>query len=207
MVLVFTFSLNNPPLPLSAHKLPNTLTVAIRQHAELISLLKEQACPLIIKNLSEKQEFPQTMRVTRVVYILIKQFNEILMMECEIFLSIFIKVLESDNPLWQRVLSMEIFRGVCGDALLLRFIYRWYDRQESSTDVFKDMITAFNRLATENPQAVGATTTYGHLVTDNLDHGTRAGSVAVSGAGGEGREPGLSVVGSTMKIQWCVSKL
>jgi hypothetical protein len=33
---------------------------------------------MIIKTFSEKHEFPQTMRLTRVVYILIKQFSEIL---------------------------------------------------------------------------------------------------------------------------------
>ncbi|KAI9311026.1 hypothetical protein BX666DRAFT_2000010 [Dichotomocladium elegans] len=49
-----------------------------RGHKELSSLLRERVCPLIIRNFSEKNEFPQTMRLTRVVYILIKQFSEIL---------------------------------------------------------------------------------------------------------------------------------
>src|SRR4051812_43988402 len=84
----------------------------------------------------------------------------------------FIEILEADNPLWQRVLSMENFRGVCGDALLLRSVYRWYDWQENSTGRFKDMITAFNRLGTENPQAISASAAYGHSARDSLDYGT-----------------------------------
>lgn len=54
------------------------LTSDAMQHKELSSLLRETVCPLIIRNFSEKNEFPQTMRLTRVVYILIKQFSEIL---------------------------------------------------------------------------------------------------------------------------------
>ncbi|RUS25364.1 guanine nucleotide exchange factor in Golgi transport N-terminal-domain-containing protein, partial [Jimgerdemannia flammicorona] len=139
-----------------------------RKHTEFSSLLRERVCPLIIKNMSDKHDFPQTMRLTRVVYILIKQFNEILVMECEIFLSMFVKILEPENPLWQRVLSMEIFRGVCGDPLLLRSIFAWYDRQDRSTNVFRDMISAFGKLAAERPQLVGAT----QGGRESLDYGT-----------------------------------
>jgi hypothetical protein len=41
-------------------------------------LLKEKVCPLIIKTFSDKHDFPQTMRLTRVIYILVKQFSNIL---------------------------------------------------------------------------------------------------------------------------------
>ncbi|RUP49611.1 guanine nucleotide exchange factor in Golgi transport N-terminal-domain-containing protein, partial [Jimgerdemannia flammicorona] len=177
---------------------------ASEQHTEFSSLLRERVCPLIIKNMSDKHDFPQTMRLTRVVYILIKQFNEILVMECEIFLSMFVKILEPENPLWQRVLSMEIFRGVCGDPLLLRSIFAWYDRQDRSTNVFRDMISAFGKLAAERPQLVGAT----QGGRESLDYGTGGPGGTqgyyqhYAGAG----EPGLSVNASTMKIQ-CIDQL
>ncbi|KAI9248499.1 hypothetical protein BDA99DRAFT_548865 [Phascolomyces articulosus] len=70
---------------------------------------------------------------------------------------------------------MEIFRGVCGDPLLLCSIYKWYDRQGSSTNVFRDMITGFGRLATERPQLIGAT----QGGRDSIDHGAGASSYSL----------------------------
>jgi hypothetical protein len=113
----------------------------------------------------------------------------------------FIKILEPEHPLWQRVLLMEIFRGVCGDSTLLRSIYRWYDRAEHSTNVFQDMINAFGKLAAERPQAlgVGVNSTIGHV------HQSRE-SLDISGIGGMGGDVGgLSIANSTMKVQWYVS--
>ncbi|KAI9495186.1 hypothetical protein BDB00DRAFT_256465 [Zychaea mexicana] len=179
-----------------------------REHKELSSLLRERVCPFIIKSFSEKHEFPQTMRVTRVVYILIKQFSEILVTECEIFLSMFVKILEPENPHWQRVLAIEIFRGVCGDSLLLCSIYKWYDHQGSSTNVFRDMITAFGRLATERPQLIGAT----QGGRDSIDHSSGTSSYTLHGSSSttftanEANSPCLSAAGSTMRIQ-CIDQL
>ncbi|KAF9574751.1 hypothetical protein EC968_005537 [Mortierella alpina] len=172
-----------------------------KEHTEFASLLRERVCPLIIKNFSDKHDFPQTMRLMRVVYILIKQFHEILAIECEIFLSMLIKLLEPENSiLWQRVLAMEIFRGICGDNALMRRIYRAYDQQGTSTDIFGDMIIAIGRLSTEKPLLIGA----GTLVQDNSDTarqphvGERDSSDSNVG--------GLSIATSTMRIQ-CVDQL
>lgn len=63
------------------------------------------------------------------------------------------------SPLWLRVLSLEIFRGLCGDFPLMLKFYRRYDAQKTENNnnsaVFSDMMTAFNRLATEKPSALG----------------------------------------------------
>ncbi|KAL7335661.1 Endocytosis and vacuole integrity protein [Mucor circinelloides] len=185
-----------------------------REHNELSSILKELVCPMFIKNFSEKSEFPQTMRLTRVVSILIKKFNEILVMECEIFLSMFVKILEPENPLWLRVLAMEIFKGVCSDAQLTSSIYKWYDGQNnSSTNVFRDMITGFGRLATEKPQSIGA----GQGGRDSFDYsGANGGggsgttgyhlSAHANQSSSSGVESGLSTASSTMRIQ-CIDQL
>ncbi|KAG0371102.1 hypothetical protein BGZ54_000046 [Gamsiella multidivaricata] len=172
-----------------------------KQHEEFASLLRERVCPLIIKNFSDKQDFPQTMRLMRVVYILIKQFHEILAIECEIFLSMLIKLLEPEgNILWQRVLAMEIFRGICGDNALMRRVYNAYDQQGTSTDIFGDMIIAIGRLSTEKPQLIGA----GSFVQDSSEN-TKPASVNERDAN-EGGIGGLSIPTSTMRIQ-CVDQL
>ncbi|KAF9581340.1 hypothetical protein BGW38_001685 [Lunasporangiospora selenospora] len=172
-----------------------------KQHTELASLLRERVCPLIIKNFSDKHDFPQTMRLMRVVYILIKQFHEILSIECEIFLSMLTKLLEPEgNIQWQRVLAMEIFRGICGDSALLRRIYKTYDQQSTSTDIFGDMIIAIGRLSTEKPLLIGA----GGFIQDASDNHKpvtmNERDLSDNGTGS------LSMTTSTMRIQ-CVDQL
>ncbi|KAF9951008.1 hypothetical protein BGZ72_007432 [Mortierella alpina] len=145
--------------------------------------------------------FKQTMRLMRVVYILIKQFHEILAIECEIFLSMLIKLLEPENSiLWQRVLAMEIFRGICGDNALMRRIYRAYDQQGTSTDIFGDMIIAIGRLSTEKPLLIGA----GTLVQDSSDTARQPNTGERDGP--DNNVGGLSIAASTMRIQ-CVDQL
>lgn len=153
---------------------------------------------MFIKNFSEKHDFPQTMRLTRVVSILIKQFSDVLVTECEIFLSMLIKILEPEQPLWLRVLAMEIFKSVCHDSNLTRSIYKSYDGQDSSTNnVFRDMITGFGRLATEKPQSIGAG-------RDSLDHasGNSANHSSHSHQNTSSASDSLSASSSTMRIQW-----
>ncbi|KAF9430242.1 hypothetical protein BGZ94_007779 [Podila epigama] len=176
-------------------------TFGLELHNEFAALLRERVCPLIIKNFSDKHDFPQTMRLMRVVYILIKQFHEILTIECEIFLSMLIKLLEPEgNVPWQRVLAMEIFRGICGDNALMRRIYQSYDLQSTSTDIFGDMIIAIGRLSTEKPSLIGA----GSFVQDNSDLARPSHSSEREAV--EGGTGGLSVASSTMRIQ-CVDQL
>ncbi|KAF9385298.1 hypothetical protein CPC16_008043 [Podila verticillata] len=168
---------------------------------EDIKIAKQNAvCPLIIKNFSDKHDFPQTMRLMRVVYILIKQFHEILAIECEIFLSMLIKLLEPEgNILWQRVLAMEIFRGICGDNALMRRIYKSYDQQGTSTDIFGDLIIAIGRLSTEKPLLIGA----GSFIQDSSEIIKQSHVNEREASEGVG---GLSVISSTMRIQ-CVDQL
>ncbi|KAF9316893.1 hypothetical protein BG003_001423 [Podila horticola] len=175
-------------------------TFGLELHKEFASLLRERVCPLIIKNFSDKHDFPQTMRLMRVVYILIKQFHEILAIECEIFLSMLIKLLEPEgNILWQRVLAMEIFRGICGDNALMRRIYKSYDQQGTSTDIFGDLIIAIGRLSTEKPLLIGA----GSFIQDSSEITKQSHVNEREAAEGVG---GLSVTSSTMRIQ-CVDQL
>ncbi|CAG8704246.1 2805_t:CDS:10, partial [Dentiscutata erythropus] len=124
-------------------------------YPEFTFLLREHVCPLMLKNLTVKYDFSTTMRMLRIVYILLNKFSDILVLECEIYLNMLVKFLEPNYPLWQRVISMEVFHGICTDGALLRTIYFYFDKQNHSTNVYKEMINAFGRLATERPYAFG----------------------------------------------------
>ncbi|CAJ0749553.1 9943_t:CDS:2 [Entrophospora sp. SA101] len=129
-------------------------------------------------------------------------------MECEIFLSIFIKILEPDNPLWQRVISMEIFRGICADGELLRSIYCNYDKNSDSTNVFHDMINSFGKLAAEKPQtfSTGIHSFIGNLHQNRENIDVTGMASAVIGNPAHVEYLSLTIANSTMKIQ-CIDQL
>ena len=96
------------------------------QHTELLLLLQHHLCPLVHKSLSDRPNFPLTLRSTRVVFLLLKQFSSELKTESEVFLMLLIKIIGAESsdadpseasqghtvrPLWMRVLAMEIMRG------------------------------------------------------------------------------------------------
>ncbi len=100
------------------------------QHPELLLLLQHHLCPFVLKALSDRPNFPLTLRSTRVVFLLLKQFSAELKTESEVFLMLLIKIIGADTesgtpaqstesfhlphgarPQWMRVLAMEILRG------------------------------------------------------------------------------------------------
>ncbi len=93
------------------------------QHSELLLLLRHHLSPLLLKTLSERSTFPLTLRGTRVVFLLLKQFSAELSTEAEVFLMLLIKIVAGEvegaeaRPGWMRVLAMEIIRGYA--ALLI----------------------------------------------------------------------------------------
>ena len=104
--------------------------------------------------------------------------------------------------MWQRVISMEIFHGICVDQALLRSIYRWYDKQGHSTNIFRDMINAFGKLAAEKPQLLGVGS-HGHL-HQGRESLELSGMAGVIGGAGQNDVPGLTAPNSIMKIRWYV---
>ncbi|GAA5943397.1 Mon2p [Sporobolomyces koalae] len=166
----------------------------VRTHPELLLVLRAHLCPLLIRFLSSPPptstscssiaasapfSFPLTLRLTRVVFLLLKQFSDLLTLESEVFLTMFVRIVTpapglSDqgegghpagpstgltSPLWMRVLALEIFRGLCGDFELMIKFYQRYDAQGSRGQegslVLNDLMSAFNRLATEKPIVLG----------------------------------------------------
>ncbi|XP_026556075.1 protein MON2 homolog isoform X2 [Pseudonaja textilis] len=130
------------------------------QNQEFSFLLKERVCPLVIKLFSpnikfrqgsgtssspapvEKPYFPICMRLLRVVSVLIKQFYTLLVTECEIFLSLLVKFLDSDKPQWLRAVAAESIHRLCVQPQLLRSFCQSYDMKQHSTKVFRDIVNA-----------------------------------------------------------------
>ncbi|XP_065358629.1 protein MON2 homolog [Calliphora vicina] len=126
-------------------------------------LLKERVCALVIKLFSpnvkhralptqnvngnantpsDKPYFPISMRLLRLVAILIQKYHTILVTECEIFLSLIIKFLDPDKPHWQRALALEVIHKLATKPSLVAFFCKSYDCKNHATNIVQDMITS-----------------------------------------------------------------
>ncbi|KAF8151507.1 hypothetical protein B0H34DRAFT_664561 [Crassisporium funariophilum] len=209
-----------------------------RKHPELILLLRHHLCPLLLKSLSDRPQFSLLLRCTRVVFLLLKKFSHELQTESEVFLMMLIRIISDDGasdggdhqphssrPTWTRVLAMEIMRGLCSDAELIRNMWDRYDAQDLGSKVLSSLITALKRLVTEKPALLGvgsqmggvgvlqphetssssslaSSAAYGLDMAGRVASATVSGVVGMIGSGGAG----LSLQGSSMKLQ-CIDQL
>ena len=87
------------------------------QQSKLSNILKMDVCPLLIRFFSEKIEFPTTVRIIRVVRIIVKNYIDLLAMECEIFLSVLSSIFEdASHPSWNKVLVLECYKLVLSES-------------------------------------------------------------------------------------------
>ncbi|KAL5014652.1 hypothetical protein ScPMuIL_008922 [Solemya velum] len=130
------------------------------RHPEFSFLLKERVCPLVIKLFSpsikyrhglppppspapvEKPVFSIVMRLLRIVKSLIMLYYKLLITECEIFLSLLVKFLDPEKPLWQRCLALEVLHRLTNQSELVRSFVESYDMKPHSTKIFRDIVNA-----------------------------------------------------------------
>ncbi|KAI0263538.1 hypothetical protein BC834DRAFT_827343 [Gloeopeniophorella convolvens] len=198
------------------------------KHPELLLLLRHHLCPLLLKALSERAVFPLTLRGTRVVFILLKQFAPELPTEAEVFLTLLVKFIGGDSdmpdarPGWMRVLALEIMRGLCGDAEFMRGVWTRYDAAADmgvgAARVFTPLVAALQRLISSRPALLGVSAEMlgaadGHMHALPLPRDGVAGLVATAASatvsnvvGMIGTDAGLSVQAAAMKVQ-CIDQL
>ncbi|ORX95407.1 hypothetical protein BCR34DRAFT_195837 [Clohesyomyces aquaticus] len=128
----------------------------ISTHPEQAQVLRTLLMPLIIRSLSDKHSFPISLRIFRILYLLIRNHLAIMPSECEIALGLLNHMLDPDaSALWKRALCLETFRGLYSDSRLVLQIYRQFDQQEGKKNILGDNLAAFVRLATEKPYIIG----------------------------------------------------
>ncbi|CAG5101303.1 Similar to mon2: Protein MON2 homolog (Drosophila melanogaster) [Cotesia congregata] len=131
------------------------------KHPEFSFLLKERVCALVIKLFSpnikyrnsvpasvqqatplDKPYFPISMRLLRVVSILVQKYHSLLVTECEIFLSLIVKFLDPDKPAWQRALALEVLHKMTVHTDLLTSFCECYDLKQHTTHIFQDIVNS-----------------------------------------------------------------
>ncbi|EED24262.1 endosomal peripheral membrane protein (Mon2), putative [Talaromyces stipitatus ATCC 10500] len=127
-----------------------------RNHPEQMQLLQTRLLPMTVKHLSERHNFAQTLRVTRILLVLLRHFMSLLQDECEMALGLLIHLLEPEaSSEWKRVLCMEVFRSLHSEPSLIRLIYTLFDATQGRKDIVKDHMTALFKIASENPSLIG----------------------------------------------------
>lgn len=128
----------------------------ITAHPEQIYILRALLMPLIVRSLSDRLSFPVTVRVIRILNLIIRNHLNILPSECEIALGLLNHMLDPEaSQSWKRALCLEVFRGIYADPRLLLAIYFLFDAQEGKKNIFGDNLAAFVRLAIEKPALIG----------------------------------------------------
>lgn len=90
-------------------------------------------------SLTEKPFFPLTQRLLRIVGAIVCKFNQLLVTECEIFLSLLLKLLEVDKPQWQRCLALEVLHRMTTQPKLIRAFCLYYDMKSNSSKILRDL--------------------------------------------------------------------
>jgi hypothetical protein len=125
-------------------------------HVEFAYVLRTRVVPLLLRAFSEKREFSVTVRVTRILYLLIRRQLSVLKVECEVILSLLTHMLDPEAaPYWKRLLCMEVFQGVFSEFSLIQDIYQEYDAQEGRRAVLKCLLAAFDKISCERPEVIG----------------------------------------------------
>ncbi|KAL5042201.1 hypothetical protein BDW71DRAFT_190514 [Aspergillus fruticulosus] len=125
-------------------------------HPELTQVLRARLIPMTVRYLSERHSFSLTVRITRILLILLKRYLSLITAECEMALVLLTHLLEPDGTApWKRVLCMEMFRGLYAEPGLVRIIYSLYDKAEGRKNILRDHMACLVRLAAEKPSLIG----------------------------------------------------
>uniref|UniRef100_A0A1B6LWA5 Protein MON2 homolog n=1 Tax=Graphocephala atropunctata TaxID=36148 RepID=A0A1B6LWA5_9HEMI len=153
------------------------------KHPEFSFHLKERVCALVIKLFSpnikyrssmpasvqqatplDKPYFPISVRLLRVVSVLIQKYHSLLITECEIFLSLIVKFLDPDKPMWQRSLALEVLHKLVVQPELLNAFCECYDLKTHTTNIFQDIVNSLGAYVQSlfvNPQLMAQSSVSG----------------------------------------------
>ncbi|MCJ1383119.1 hypothetical protein MMC17_006232 [Xylographa soralifera] len=190
----------------------------VRAHPEQIQILRIGLMPFVIRILSEKVTFSTTVRVMRLLPIILGNMLSVLSTECEIVLGLLNHMLDPDAAvIWKRILCMEVFRGIHAEPALIRSIYAHFDEKEGKRDIIRNHMAIMVKLAAEKPSIIGlgqqsTIPAISSQAEDDLDEQVALQAEGVAGTIGaamtlrSSAAPGISTYGSNMRIP-CIEQL
>eukprot|EP00698_Gefionella_okellyi_P007295 TRINITY_DN1772_c0_g1_i1.p1 TRINITY_DN1772_c0_g1~~TRINITY_DN1772_c0_g1_i1.p1 ORF type:complete len:1448 (+),score=361.17 TRINITY_DN1772_c0_g1_i1:50-4393(+) len=117
----------------------------LRKMPKYTVLLRERVCSVLIKAIGGRSTFPVAVRMYNCVKALVRLCGDLLVTECEIFLSMLVKTLEQETPIWLKAATLEVIRTFCGDPQLLKNFFIHYDLEPSSTKIFQETVNQLSK--------------------------------------------------------------
>ena len=128
----------------------------ISKHAEFSSIVRANVMPFVTQSLSERPNFPVTLRCARVVNLILTRHFAEFAEESEIVLGLLTHGLEADSSQsWKRSLYLEVLRNFFDDTNLVITATMAFDAATGGKPVIQNIMSAFVRLSTEKPAIIG----------------------------------------------------
>ena len=166
------------------------------KHPDFAFLLKDRVCALLIKLFSPSLKvghhalrlhsqhrsqvakstqlsFPITIRLIRVMNLLLQSYLDILLNECEIFLNFAVHFLDHDRAFWQRVAAMEVMHALVSRPALLESLCHGPDAKSGTAKVFQDMACFALHALKPDTMQIGAMRTFAASLLQLADRSDR----------------------------------
>ncbi|CAN9087372.1 unnamed protein product [Alternaria alternata] len=171
-------------------------------HLEQIYIMRSQLMPLIIRSLSDRLSFAVTVRIIRILHLIIRYHLDTLPSECEIALGLLNHMLDPEaSQAWKRALCLEVFRSIYADSRLLLAIYALFDAENGKKEHIRRQSSCFPAAGFEDSSAA---------VSDQAvaEAGALAGVIggSVSDSSNNVRPSGISMQWSSLKTP-CIEHL
>ena len=129
---------------------------SVQGHLEQVHVLRLRLLPLVVKILADRISFATTVRVMRLLQLIISRLLSGLAEECEVALNSLNRAIENEaTATWKRALILELFRELHSNPMLIRSIYRHYDEDDQRKNIIRDHLASLVRLASEKPNLIG----------------------------------------------------
>ncbi|KAL8807659.1 MAG: hypothetical protein Q9200_004595 [Gallowayella weberi] len=180
----------------------------VSRHEEDVYILQTRLIPLVIRILSEKNNFNVTVRAVRLLRLLVRRFLSNMTAEIEMVMSLINHLLDfSTSVIWKRVLCLELYRDLHDDPELIRSLYAHFDQEKGRRNIIGDHLAIFVRLASEKPAVIGldqmssASETQHNLSTEQIaiEAGGLSGAVGISADDVSPNQQGLNKKWSTVR--------
>ncbi|CAH8608784.1 unnamed protein product [Dicrocoelium dendriticum] len=109
--------------------------------------------------ITERGGFPVMVRLKRLISVIVMHYFDLLITECEIYLSLLIRLLDVDKIIWQRALALEILQKICAQPSLIRHMCVSYDMRVHSIKIFSELVNSLShyvQTVLANPSSVDA---------------------------------------------------
>ncbi|EXJ82137.1 hypothetical protein A1O1_08206 [Capronia coronata CBS 617.96] len=144
------FMLETIQILLSTHK--SFLTAHAEQHPDCWEHLMNGLSRVLVR----KDAFGMVVRAWAILPWLLQGYAQLLKDSLTQMIPIILSALDKEgNPAWRRALCLEFFQKVCSNFSVLRNTFELFDGTKESPKLVGQMMSAFVRIAAEDPSLIG----------------------------------------------------